>query len=160
MRTDPIQSHRTRRTLRWLALACLALPPTGALAADDGALRVNDLDYFESRGVNVLAFSNWYNGMFDDSKISGIEVIHHGVRTVTNGDVRLHATPEQWDAIPEFVERAVDRDDNRITARLRYPKHGFEYAIETVADGESVRISVHLPEPLPEALQGRAGVNL
>ena len=160
MRTDPILSHGTRRTLRWLALACLALPPTGALAADDGALRVNDLDYFESRGVNVLAFSNWYNGMFDDSKISGIELIHHGVRTVTNGDVRLHATPEQWDAIPEFVERTVDRDAGRIVARLRYPKHAFDYAIETVADGESVRISVHLPEPLPEALRGRAGFNL
>ena len=131
------------------------------LAADQVAvLELNELEYFETQGVNVLAFSNWYNGMFDDSKISGIEIIHHGVRTGTNGDVRLHATPEQWDAIPEFVEREVDRETGTVTARLRYPQHDFEYAIETRARDGAVVISVHLPEPLPRALVGHAGFNL
>ena len=52
-------------------------------------LRLNDLGYFETRGLNVLVFNNWYDGYFSDAKISGIELIHHDVRTVTNGDVRL-----------------------------------------------------------------------
>ncbi len=47
-------------------------------------LKLNDLEYFETRGLNVLVFNNWYNDMFSDSKMSGIEIIHHGVRTATN----------------------------------------------------------------------------
>jgi endoglucanase len=71
---------------------------------------LNEQEYFETRGLNVLVLSDWYNGLFTDSKISGIELIHHEVRTVTNGDVRLNPTPEQWDPIPTFVERKVDKE--------------------------------------------------
>ena len=146
--------------LRTMAAAWLLACPLLTGAAESDRLKLNELEYFEARGVNVLAFSNWYNGMFDDSKMSGIEIIHHGVRTGTNGDVRLHATPEQWDAIPQFVEREVDRQQGTVTARLRYPDHEFDYAIETRAENGAVRVSVHLSEPLPEALEGRAGFNL
>ena len=44
-------------------------------------LQLNDLEYFERQGVNVLVFSNSFN----DEKNSGIEIIHHGVRTVQGG---------------------------------------------------------------------------
>ena len=43
-------------------------------------LQLNDLEYFERQGVNVLVFSNSFNGGFNDEKNSGIEIIHHGVR--------------------------------------------------------------------------------
>ena len=43
-------------------------------------LKLNDLEYFETRGLNVLVFSNWYNENFDDYKISGVEIIHHETR--------------------------------------------------------------------------------
>lgn len=39
-------------------------------------LRLNDRGYFEKRGLNILAFSNWYDGNFSDAKISGVELIH------------------------------------------------------------------------------------
>ena len=48
-------------------------------------LQLNDLEYFECQGVNVLVFSNSFNGGFNDEKNSGIEIIHHGVRTVQGG---------------------------------------------------------------------------
>ena len=111
-------------------------------------------------GVNILVFSNWYNGLFSDSKISGIEVIHHGVRTATNGDVRLHNTPEQWDAIPTFVERKIYRDEKVIEAFLSYPDYGFNYSIRAQAVEDKLLLSVHLDQPLPEALRNRAGLNL
>ena len=57
-------------------------------------LELNDLEYFETRGVNIFVFSNQYNGMFFDEKTAGIEIIHHGVRTSTGGAVRLQSTPE------------------------------------------------------------------
>ncbi len=123
-------------------------------------LQFNENEYFETRGVNVLVFSNWYNGLFSDSKISGIELIHHGARTATNGDVRLHATPEQWDAIPEFVERKVDADKKVIEAFLRYPDFNFDYSVRAQAKGDKVVIEVRLPRALPTALEGKAGFNL
>ena len=64
-------------------------------------LQLNDLEYFERQGVNVLVFSNSFNGGFNDEKNSGIEIIHHGVRTVQGGAVRLNNTPEQWDLVPK-----------------------------------------------------------
>ena len=130
------------------------------MAAELEPLRLGEHGYFEARGVNILVFSNWYNGLFDDSKISGIELIHHGVRTVTNGDVRLNATPEQWDAIPEFVERKVDPENGVIQAWLRYEKYDFNYSVRAEATDDGLTISVHLPKPLPTELLGKAGFNL
>lgn len=132
----------------------------GGINAQNSGLKVNEEEYFEKPGVNILAFSNWYDGLFSDSKISGIEIIHHGVRTVTNGDVRLHATPEQWDAIPTFVRREVDREKNRIDTYEEYPDYNFEYMIQAEIDGDAVILSVHLEESVPDTLIGRAGFNL
>ena len=53
------------------------------------SLVLNEREYFTKRGLDVLVLSNWYDGNFSDSKIAGVELIHHGVRTATNGDVRL-----------------------------------------------------------------------
>ena len=118
----------------------------------ENALKLNDRDYFEARGLNVLVFSNWYNSNFSDSKISGIEIIHHGVRTATNGDVRLSPTPEQWDPIPMLQERSVSREDNCIEVTSAYADSGFDFTIRAQARGEGVLLSVYLEEPLPEAL--------
>ncbi len=73
-------------------------------------LQISDSGYFEKPGLNVLVFSSQYNGMFYDEKTAGIEIIHHGVRTVTGGAVRLQNTPEQWDLIPKLISRKIDRD--------------------------------------------------
>lgn len=141
------------------SILSLCLASAGSFAAEEG-IGLNDKEYFEARGVNVLVFSNWYDGLFSDAKMSGVELIHHGVRTATNGDVRLHATPEQWDPVPQFVERTVDREDGVIRAFLRYPDYDFDFSIEARARGASVVLSVHLAEPLPAELEGRAGFNL
>ena len=58
-------------------------------------LKLNELDYFERQGVNVLAYSNLFTGGFNDEKNAGIEIIHHGVRTAQGGAVRLSNAPEQ-----------------------------------------------------------------
>jgi hypothetical protein len=149
------------KTIIALALAGLVAP---ALAATEQSTTqpwvLNEKEYFEAPGVNLLVFSNWYNGLFSDSKISGIELIHHGVRTATNGDVRLNATPEQWDPIPEFVERKVDQDNGSIEAFMRYPAYDFAFSIRVSRAGQGVRIAVNLPRPLPAELEGKAGLNL
>ena len=130
-----------------------------SLFAQDTDLELNEEEYFEAPGVNVLAFSNWYNGLFSDSKISGVEIIHFGERTATNGDVRLHATPEQWDAIPTFSERKVSQADGRIDTYQEYPDYDFEYMVRAEAKDDGILLSVRLEEPLPDALVGKAGLN-
>jgi endoglucanase len=142
-----------------LVAGLLALPFRDA-AAQQAAFRLNDAEYFEARGANVLAFSNWYSGLFSDSKLSGVELIHHGVRTATNGDVRLSNTPEQWDPIPVLSGRRVDRASGRVEASLRYPDFGFDYRVDVRAAGQGVVVRVQLDAPLPAALEGRAGFNL
>jgi endoglucanase len=123
-------------------------------------LKLNNLEYFETQGVNVLVFSNQYNGMFYDEKTAGIEIIHHGVRTSTGGAVRLQNTPEQWDLIPTVVSRKVDTLNNSIDVVLKYTDYDFTSRINVTAKDKGVIMSVYLDNPLPKDLEGRAGLNL
>ncbi|HEY4785441.1 MAG TPA: glycoside hydrolase family 9 protein, partial [Bacteroidales bacterium] len=101
-----------------------------------------------------------YNGNFSDSKISGIEMIHHGVRTATNGDVRLNPTPEQWDPVPEFIRRTIDKANNSVEVHLTYSSYHFDFFIKAESSGNGVILTVFLEKPLPKELEGKAGFNL
>jgi len=123
-------------------------------------LKLNDLEYFEKPGLNVLVFSNQYTGFFFDEKTAGIELIHHGVRTATGGAVRLNTTPEQWDQIPMVVERKVDKEKNSIEVLLQYEKFNFNSRVTVAAQNGGISISVYLDAPLPKRLEGHTGFNL
>lgn len=126
--------------------------------ADEVSL--NDREYFTKPGLDVFVFSNWYDGNFSDSKIAGVELIHHGVRTATNGDVRLSPTPEQWDPVPRLEKRNVLREQGVVEARLAYAQYNFEYTVRAQAVPGGVILRVILDQPLPRELEGRAGFNL
>lgn len=123
-------------------------------------LKLNDLEYFDRPGVNVLVFSNQYNGMFFDEKTAGIEIIHHGVRTSTGGAVRLQNTPEQWDLVPMVVNRKVDKANNSIEVVLSYKDLNFNSKLNIIAKDKGIEINVILDKPLPKELEGNAGFNL
>ena len=123
-------------------------------------LKLNDKEYFERQGVNVLVFSNPFSGGFNDEKNSGIEIIHHGVRTVQGGAVRLNVTPEQWDLVPTMTSRTVDSLAQSIEVGMRYDWYDFDSRVVVTAKGKAVEISVFLDKPVPEALAGEAGFNL
>ncbi len=121
---------------------------------------LNDKAYFSQPSLDIVVFSNWYNGLFGDSKISGVELVHFGERIATNGDVRLSATPEQWDPIPTFVERKVDNNTNTISATLSYPEFDFTYTISASPIENGVEITLTSPRPVPAELVGKAGFNM
>jgi endoglucanase len=123
-------------------------------------LHVDDAGYFEAGGLNVLVYSSQFNGFFFDEKTSGIEIIHHGVRTATGGAVRLSPTPEQWDQIPIMTDRIVDTKRNAIDVKLRYKDYEFDSRVTVTAMDDGVRIRVSLDKPLPEKLAGNAGFNI
>ena len=123
-------------------------------------LQLNDLDYFERQGVNVLVFSNSFNGGFNDEKDSGIEIIHHGVRTAQGGAVRLNNAPEQWDLVPTLIDRKVDKANNSIEISIRYEDYDFDSRVVVTGKGDAVEMSVYLDKPVPQAIAGEAGFNL
>jgi endoglucanase len=123
-------------------------------------LVLNDQGYFETRGVNILVYSNQYTGMFFDEKTAGIEIIHHGVRTSTGGAIRMQNTPEQWDLIPLVTDRKVDAAGKTITADLSIKEISFNSRISVTAKDKGVEINVYLDNPLPKELEGKAGFNL
>lgn len=123
-------------------------------------LRLNDSDYFERQGVNVLVFSNSFNGGFNDEKNSGIEIIQHGVRAIQGGAVRLNNTPEQWDLVPKMTYRKVNKEQESIEVGLRYEDYDFDSRLVVTAKGKAVEIAVWLDKPVPEKLVGHAGFNL
>ena len=153
LETSRWRSLRVVRTALVLAFTCLlagnaavAQPqkpqappqkPQGQRTGQAG-LQLNDREYFETRGLNVLVFTNQYNGMFFDEKTAGIEIIQHGVRLATGGAVRLSPTPEQWDQIPKVVERKVDKATNTITCVLRYEAFDFDSRLVVTPEGTGV----------------------
>ena len=144
--------------MRKLLFFITGLLATTALCAQD--LKLNDLDYFERQGVNILVFSNSFNGGFNDEKNSGIEIIHHGVRTIQGGAVRLNNTPEQWDLVPRMTDRKVNRENGSIEVNLRYNDYDFDSRIVVTAKGKAVEIAVWLDKPVPEKLTGESGLNI
>ena len=130
-----------RKSLVYISLAAmLASSCGGGKTNAPQNLTLNDLEYFERQGVNVLVYSNDFNGGFNDEKNSGIEIIHHGVRTVQGGAVRLNKTPEQWDLVPKTVSRKVDKENGTIEVSLRYEDYDFDSKIVATAKGNAVEI--------------------
>ena len=60
---------------RILTVACLLIMSLNGFAQQD-QFRLNDQEYFENSGVNVMAFSDFY----PDGHQGGVTVIMHGIR--------------------------------------------------------------------------------
>lgn len=143
--------------MKTILLAFGLLATTLAQAQD---LKLNEKGYFEKQGINVLVFSNSFDGGFNDEKNSGIEIIQHGIRSIQGGAVRLNSTPEQWDLVPKMTFRNVNREKGIIEVGLRYEDYDFDSRIVVASEGETIEISVWLDSPVPEELIGKAGLNL
>jgi hypothetical protein len=140
------------KRLTFLSVLLLFLAAFNFASGQD--LKLNDLEYFETQGVNVLVYSNLFTGGFNDEKI------HHGVRTAQGGAVRLSNTPEQWDLVPASPSRKVDRASNSIETTLRYQDYDFDSRVVVTAKGKGVEIAVYLDKPVPKSLEGKAGFNM
>ena len=133
--------------------------------------KINELDYLERRGANVMLAHDFY----PESHQGGVGIIQNGVRVATNGDLRLETAPGQWQPVPKVGERQINRERQEISVRMTYPdeeknKKGFNpidypelnfsYTLKVVPSDTSFRIIVDLEEPLPEEWIGRVGMNL
>ena len=145
---------------RLTRIACLLVLCSVCRPLAAQTLKLNDKGYLETRGVNVMVYSNPFSAAFYDEKRSGIDIVHHGVLTVTNGGVRLNETPEQWDLVPEMAGREVDEATGEVKVKLHYNEYDFSSEIRVAPKDKGFTISVFLDEPIPAATEGKACFNL
>ncbi|MBQ4168553.1 MAG: glycoside hydrolase family 9 protein, partial [Bacteroidales bacterium] len=101
-----------------------------------------------------------YNGAFYDEKFAGIEIIQRGERICTGGGIRLVNTPEQWDIFGVISNRTVNHSDSSVEVELTYEDWNFVSKLRVFPKDKGVIIQVYLDKPVPEFLQGKAGMNL
>ena len=140
-----------------LLLALISVP---GLSGADFVMKMTDKNYLDTRGFSVFLYDSTYHPVFVDQKNTAMEMILHGQRIATNGDVRLMPTPEQWDLVATLKGRYADKAKSRLNADLAFPTFDFSYTLEVTAEPGGVEVSINLHRPLPQKLAGRAGFNL
>ena len=73
----------------------LVLISASGLSGTDFSMKVTDKSYLDTQGFSVFLYDSTYHPVFVDQKNTAMEMILHGQRIATNGDVRLMPTPEQ-----------------------------------------------------------------
>ena len=152
--------------MKKLLMAIFAMVP---LTLSAQTFQLNSDGYFNAGGTDVMAFSDFY----PEGHQGGVCVIMNGQRIATNGDIRLEATPGQWQPVPKQLSRKVD--GGRIVTTLCYPdssRHltGFNpmvypdwhvnYTVNVEPQGKGILVTVDLDTPVPEFLLGKVGFNL
>ena len=146
-----------KRVLPIIAVLCAL---ASCSKSGPGKLEINERGYFETQGVNVLVYSNRYQGVFCDEKTAGVEIVQRGVRIATGGGVRLMNTPEQWDIYSTLTERTIDTLGGVISCHFKYQDYEFEYDLKVKEEGTGFRMWVELDNPVPDNLVGKAGLNM
>jgi hypothetical protein len=134
------------------------------------SLQINENEYFEKPGLNVMVFFDIY----PEGHQGAVGIIQNGTRVATNGDLRLEPTPGQWQPISKVGKRSVDRAKNEISVKCTYPDSSinrkgfnpveypdlyFTYHVRVVGEGNKFRILVDLDKPLPAGWEKKVGFN-
>lgn len=114
--------------------------------------------YLNTQGFSVFLCNTAFDRTFGDQKCSSMEMILHGQRIATDGDIRLSPTPEQWDPVPAMISHG--QKDSGLAANESYSDYNMTYTLKVTAEPGGFRVSVNLDHPLPDTLAGRAGFNL
>jgi len=148
----------------------LYMSPAWGQQKDQRVLKMNEQEYLEMTGLNVMLAHDFY----PESHQGGVGVIQNGLRVATNGDIRLEATPGQWQPVPKVGKRMVDRATQEISVRMEYPDPdknrkgfnpiiypdlNFSYNLRVKPEGKAFRIIVDLDKPLPDEWIGKVGFN-
>lgn len=152
-----------RTFLAYLAIALFAVP----VSAQD--FKLTPSGYFNKEGVDVMAFDDIY----PEGHQGGVSIIMNGRRIATSGDIRLEATPGQWQPLPKQLKRELG--NNSITAFMQYPDSSrhltgfnpmiypdltFTYTVKLQSVGNGFEVTVDLDKPIPAQFAGKVGFNM
>ncbi len=116
---------------------------------------VNEQEYLETRGFNVLVFHNYY----PVGNQGGIEFIHHDERIATNGFITSDFDGQNFPE-PETAERAVDPSRKEIAAKVEVNGFDFGYTIRVWPEDGSVHLAVDLDDPIPDDWKGKLNFDM
>ena len=153
--------------LRQVIIGCAFIASTTAICGQ--TFQLNDHGYFNAGGVDVMAFDDIY----PEGHQAGVSILMNGNRLMTNGDIRLEATPGQWQPLPKQLKRETGTDF--IATTLQYPdssRHltGFNpmiypdlqlrYQVKVKSMGDYLEVTVDLDCPIPDKYIGKVGFNM
>ena len=148
-------------------MLAVLLAVVSTMSAQD--FKLNDSGYFTAGSVDVMAFSDFY----PEGHQGGVSVLMKDHRVASNGDIRMEATPGQWQPVPKQLKREIE--GNAIVTTLCYPdssRHmtGFNpmvypdyqviYKVRVEPQGDGILVTVDLDKPVPDFLLGKVGFNL
>ncbi len=136
------------------ALMLLISLPVTSYGQQKEVLHIDSYGRLYSRCFSVMAFHNkYYQG-----RRGAIELVIHGDRVASNGDIRLEPIPipDASDIpMPEFVSSHSDSLRNEIYVDMDYPGLGFGYTIVLKGEGENLRIRIRTEGEIADSLIGR-----
>jgi endoglucanase len=116
-----------------ILLFLFAFISSGYTQSEENGLFIGEGGYFEMPGLNVLV----YNNTFAEGHQTGVEIIQHGNRVASCGELRLSPSPGQWQPLPKLgvgyeargvspqnvglESRIVDSLNNEIRMPCSYP---------------------------------------
>jgi len=154
-----------KKTLLSMALVLMA----GSAFAQ--TFKINERGYFTCSGSDVMV----YDDQYPEGHAGGISIIQQDNRMATLGDIRFEPTPGQWQGLPKFLKKEVNRETNEICVTLAYPdssKHAagfnpmfytdfqFTYKVRVKGVGDNLDIRVEIDQPVPAQYAGKLGFNL
>ena len=117
---------------------------------------VNEQEYLETPGFNVLVFHDYY----PEGDQGGIEFIHHGDRTAANGYINVELPGGERFPGPETARRVVDKEKREIRATVTTPEFNFNYSVRIWPENNSIHLVVDLEKPIPAEWKGKVTFDL
>jgi endoglucanase len=122
----------------------------------DAPWKLTPQQVIETPEISVLIFHNVY----PEGKQGGVEIIQHGERVATNGDLRLEPAPGQWAPLPKPMGRAVDEANGMVSVQMAFTEPAVQYTVRVWSTGDQIELAVDLDQPLPDEWAEKVGFNL
>jgi endoglucanase len=117
---------------------------------------LNTYECYEAPAVVAL----FYHNVYEEGKQGGFELLQQGRRIAGNGNLRLDHAPDQWAGLPTHNKRQVLPSGGGLQVTCDYSQAGIRYTVRLKPEGDALRLSVDLAQPLPLELVGKVGFNL
>src|SRR3989442_6373707 len=82
------EQYQSQFMLTRIVCILLVLISASGLSGTDFSMKVTDKGYLDTQGLSVFLYDSTYHPVFVDQKNTAMEMILHGQRIATNGDVR------------------------------------------------------------------------
>lgn len=147
------QNRKIMMCLKFYIVSILLIFTIRYSFSQDG-LKIDKDEQFYSHCFSAMVYHNkYYQG-----RRGAIELVLHGSRIATNGDIRLAPIPipDMPDVpMPEFVSRKVDSIHSKISALNSYSALGFSYEVSVQSEGYNLRVTAKILGEIADSLLGK-----